>query len=153
MTPEERLNDLGLHLPEAPQPVATYVPYVVVGEMVYISGQLPTRGGDLVYTGQVGKNVNVDDGANAARVAALNALSQLAVAANGLRNVRRIVRLGVYVSSAPGFNLQPKVANGASELMVDVFDEVGRHSRSAVGVNELPLNAPVEVEMIAQIAV
>ena len=151
MTREERLEEMGLPLPVAPRPVATYVPYVQAGDMVYISGQLPTREGELVYVGQVGKHVTVEDGAKAARVAALNALAQLAVAANGLSNVRRIVRLGVYVSSAPGFNLQPKVANGASELMVEVFDEAGKHARSAVGVNELPLNAPVELEMIAQL--
>lgn len=151
MTPEDRLMELGLQLPPAPTPVADYVPYVQVGDLVFISGQLPTRQGEVVAAGAVGKELSEELAADAAQVAALNALAQLAQAAGGLAKVRRIVRLGVFVNSAPGFTSQALVANGASQLMGKVFGEAGKHARAAVGVNELPLNAAVEVEMIAQI--
>ncbi len=151
MTPEDRLREMGLTLPPAPAPVGAYVPYVVAGGLVYTSGQLPMREGKLVATGKVGASLSIEQGAEAAKVAAVNGLAQIAAAAGGLDKVERIVRITVYVNSAAGFTDQPKVANGASELLVQVFGDAGRHARSAVGVNELPLDAAVEVEMIAQV--
>ena len=151
MTPEDKLKELGHPLPPAPAPVGSYVPFVRVGSLVMTSGQLPMREGKLVATGKVGGALSIEQGAEAARVAVVNALSQLAAAAGGLSNVRRIVRLGVFVNSADGFADQPKVANGASDLLVAVFGDAGRHVRAAVGANELPLNAPVEIELTAEL--
>ena len=151
MTPEDKLKELGHPLPPAPAPVGSYLPFVRVGSLVMTSGQLPMREGKLVATGKVGGALSIEQGAEAARVAVVNALSQLAAAAGGLLNVRRIVRLGVFVNSADGFADQPKVANGASDLLVAVFGDAGRHVRAAVGANELPLNAPVEIELTAEL--
>lgn len=151
MTPEEKLRDLGYPLPPAPAPVGSYLPAVRMGDLVTTSGQLPMREGKLVLTGKIGDRLSIEQGAEAARVAVINALSQLAVAAGGLSNVKRIVRLGVFVNSADGFTEQPKVANGASDLLVAVFGEAGRHVRAAVGSNELPLDAPVEIELTAEL--
>lgn len=151
MTPEEKLRDLGYPLPPAPAPVGSYLPAVRMGDLVTTSGQLPVREGKLVLTGKIGDRLSIEQGTEAARVAVINALSQLAVAAGGLSNVKRIVRLGVFVNSADGFTEQPKVANGASDLLVAVFGEAGRHVRAAVGSNELPLDAPVEIELTAEL--
>ena len=145
------MAELGLELPAAPAALASYVPYVVAGELVFISGQLPLRDGKLVAAGKVGREVTLAEAVEAARVTSLNLLAQLSVAAGGLSNVRRIVRLGAFVNSGEGFTDQAKVANGASELMVEVFGDAGRHARAAVGVSELPLDAAVEIEMIAHI--
>jgi enamine deaminase RidA (YjgF/YER057c/UK114 family) len=123
----------------------------VAGDLVFTSGQLPMKEGKLTATGKVGLDLPIEQAAEAARVAVLNALAQAAAAAGGLGNIVRIVRLGVFVNSADGFTEQPKVANGASELLAAILGEAGRHARSAVGVNELPLNAAVEIEMTAQI--
>lgn len=151
MTPEQRLAQLGLTLPAAPAPVGSYVPYVCTGKLVFTSGQLPTRDGKLIATGKVGRDLSIDQAAEAARVGMLNALAQVAAAAEGIGNIVRIVRLGVFVNSADGFTDQPKVANGASDLLVEIFGERGKHARAAVGVNELPLDAAVEIEMTAEI--
>lgn len=151
MTPEEKLKDLGYPLPPAPAPVGSYIPAIRIDNLVMTSGQIPIREGKLVSTGKIGGNLSVEQGAEAARVAVVNALSQLAVAAGGLSNVKRIVRLGVFVNSADGFTQQPKVANGASDLLVAVFGDAGRHVRAAVGSNELPLDAPVEIELTAEL--
>ncbi|MBI4578987.1 MAG: RidA family protein [Planctomycetes bacterium] len=151
MTHEDRLKQLGLTLPPAPAPVGAYVPYVRVGNLVFTSGQLPMRDGKLTAAGKVGRDLSIDQAAEAARVAVLNAVAQAAAAAGGINGITRIVRLGVFVNSADGFADQPKVANGASGLLVDILGEAGRHARSAVGVNELPLNAAVEIEMIAEV--
>jgi enamine deaminase RidA (YjgF/YER057c/UK114 family) len=151
VTPEERLRELGYALPPAPAPVGSYVPFVRIDRLVMTSGQLPMREGRLIAAGKVGAGLSVEQGAEAARLTVVNALAQLAVAAGGLENVERIVRLGVFVNSADGFTDQAKVANGASDLLVAVFGDAGRHVRAAVGVNELPLNAPVEIELTAQI--
>jgi enamine deaminase RidA (YjgF/YER057c/UK114 family) len=151
VTPEEKLRDLGYPLPPAPAPVGSYLPAVRMGDLVTTSGQLPVREGKLVLTGKIGDRLSIEQGTEAARVAVINALSQLAVAAGGLSNVKRIVRLGVFVNSADGFTEQPKVANGASDLLVAVFGEAGRHVRAAVGSNELPLDAPVEIELTAEL--
>ena len=149
--PAERLAALGLTLPPVPAPVAAYVPAVLAGGFVYTSGQLPTVDGRLPAVGKVGGEVNGPDAAGLARTCALNAIAAAAAAAGGLDAIRRIVKVTGFVASAPGFSGQPQVVNGASELLIEVFGEDGRHARSAVGVAELPLNAPVEVELIAQI--
>lgn len=151
MTPEDKLKELGCPLPPAPTPVGSYVPFIRVGSLVMTSGQLPLRDGKLACTGKVGGNLSIEQGVEAARVAVVNALSQLAAAAGGLSNVRQVVRLGVFVNSADGFTDQPKVANGASDLLASVFGDAGRHVRTAVGASELPLNAPVEIELTAEL--
>jgi enamine deaminase RidA (YjgF/YER057c/UK114 family) len=146
-SPEARLRDLGLTLPQAAPPVAAYVPVVVTGNLAHVSGQLPFLSGELV-TGRLGEDVTLEQGAAAARACGLMILAQLRAALGSLDRIERIVKLGAFVSSTAGFIDQPKVANGASELMVEVFDEAGRHARSAVGVAVLPLGAAVEVDAI-----
>jgi enamine deaminase RidA (YjgF/YER057c/UK114 family) len=148
---EDRLRQLGIELPPPSQPVASYVPVVISGALAYVSGQVPMEDGELLWSGKLGEDLDVPAGAQAARRCALQALSALRAKIGTLDQVRRIVRLGVFVASAPGFTDQPKVANGASDLLVDVFGDQGRHSRTAVGVAELPLGAPVEVEVVAEI--
>ncbi len=150
-TPAQRLAELGLTLPPVVAPVAAYVPAVRTGAFVYTSGQLPMVDGKLPATGKVGAEVSGTDAADLARTCALNALAAAASAAGGLDAIARIVKVTGFVASAPGFGGQPQVVNGASELLLEVFGEDGRHARSAVGVAELPLNAPVEVELIAEI--
>ena len=147
----ERLAALGLTLPPVVPPVAAYVPSVRTGSYVYVSGQLPTVDGKLPAVGKVGDAVTAEDAAGMARTCALNALAAAAAAAGGLEGIRRIVKVTGFVASAPGFTGQPQVINGASELLIEVFGEDGRHARSAIGVAELPLNAPVEVELIAEV--
>jgi len=153
VTPEEKLSQMGLSLPPAPPPVGSYLPALRVGDLVFTSGQLPMRDGKLIATGKVGcANItSMSQAVEGARVATLNALAQVAAVAGGLSNVVRIVRLGVFVNSAPGFTEQPKVANAASDLLVSVFGDAGRHVRAAVGVNELPLDAAIEIELTAQV--
>jgi enamine deaminase RidA (YjgF/YER057c/UK114 family) len=150
-TPVERLAALGLTLPPVVPPVAAYVPAVRTGGFVYVSGQLPVVDGKLLAVGKVGGEVSASDAAGLARTCALNALAAAAAAAGGLEAIRRVVKVTGFVASAPGFNGQPQVVNGASELLIEVFGEDGRHARSAVGVAELPLGAPVEVELIAEV--
>jgi enamine deaminase RidA (YjgF/YER057c/UK114 family) len=153
VTPVQKLAELGLSLPPAPPPVGSYLPALRVGDMVYTSGQLPSREGKLIATGKVsgGSVAVMAQAVEGARAATLNALAQVAAVVGGLDNIVRIVRLGVFVNSAPGFTEQPKVANAASELLVSIFGDAGRHVRSAIGTNELPLDAAVEIEMIAQV--
>jgi enamine deaminase RidA (YjgF/YER057c/UK114 family) len=149
--PAERLAELGLTLPAVAAPLAAYVPAVRAGGFVYTSGQLPTVDGKLLAVGKVGAEVSAADAAGLARTCALNALAAAASAAGGLAAIGRIVKVTGFVASAAGFTGQPQVVNGASELLLEVFGEDGRHARSAVGVAELPLNAPVEVELIAEL--
>jgi enamine deaminase RidA (YjgF/YER057c/UK114 family) len=149
--PSERLAGLGLTLPPVTAPLAAYVPAVRTGVFVYVSGQVPVVDGKLPATGKVGAEVSAADAAGLARTCALNAIAAAAAAAGGLDRIRRIVKVTGFVASAPGFNGQPQVVNGASELLIEVFGEEGRHARSAVGVAELPLDAPVEVELIAEV--
>ncbi len=151
MSPTERLAELGLTLPPVTAPLAAYVPAVRTGAFVYVSGQVPVVDGKLPATGKVGADVSPADAAGLARACALNAIAAAAAAAGGLDRIRRIVKVTGFVASAPGFNGQPQVVNGASELLIEVFGEEGRHARSAVGVAELPLDAPVEVELIAEV--
>lgn len=146
MTVADRLKELGITLPKAAAPVASYQPLVVEGTSVHLSGQLPFVDGELV-TGRLGAEVGLDQGQHAARACGLMILAQLE--AHGLLDrVSRVVKLGVFVSSTPDFHDQPKVANGASDLMAEVFGDAGRHARSAVGVAVLPLNAAVEVDAV-----
>lgn len=147
---ETRLAELGIVLPEPAAPVAAYVPVVVAGGLAHISGQLPFAGGKLV-TGRLGEDVSLEDGAAAARACGLMILAQAKAALGSLDRVERVVKLGAFVNSAASFTDQPKVANGASELMVEVFGDAGRHARSAVGVPVLPLGAAVEVDAILSV--
>ena len=151
MTPEDRLRELGLELPPAPRPVGAYVPAVRTGNLVVVSGQLPMAGGSLLATGHVGREVSLELAQACARQAALNALAVVAAEAGGLSKVARVVRLTGHVASAPGFTDQAKVMNAASELVAQVFGEAGRHSRAALGAAELPLGAPIELEMIVEV--
>ncbi|MFC6086733.1 RidA family protein [Sphaerisporangium aureirubrum] len=150
-TPEERLAELGLTLPEVVPPLAAYVPAVRTGNYVYVSGQLPMVEGKLALTGKVGAEVDPEQAKGAARICALNGIAAAASVAGGLSGIVRIVKVVGFVASAPGFTGQPLVVNGASELFGEIFGEAGRHARSAVGVSELPLNTPVEVELIAEV--
>ncbi len=151
MTPTEKLQSLGLTLPPVAVPVGSYVPALRYGNQVVTSGQLPIRDGKLLFAGKVPQDTTLEDAQEAARVAVLNGLAAIADVAGGIDAVERIVRLCVYVNSAPGFADQPKVANGASDLLADVFGENGKHARSAVGVAELPLSACLELEILAQV--
>lgn len=147
---EARLAELGLSLPEPAAPVAAYVPVVIAGGLAHVSGQLPFISGKLV-TGRLGEDVQVEDGVLAAQACAVMILAQLKKALGSLDRVEQIVKLGGFVSSTPGFTDQPKVINGASELMAAVFGEAGQHARSAVGVPVLPLGAAVEVDAIVAV--
>jgi len=149
MGAEQRLRDLGIELPEPPEPVASYVPWVTAGNLIFVSGQLPTRGGGLPRIGRVGEELTIEEGQEEARFCGLNVLAQLKGAIGSLDLIARVVRLGVFVASAPGFHHQPAVANGASDLMREIFGDAGRHTRASVGVSELPLGAPVEVDAVA----
>lgn len=147
---EARLRALGIVLPTPPAPVASYVPAVVSGKHVFVSGQIPLLGGKLACVGTVGGEVTLEQAQTAARLCAINILAQVE-AVVGLDAVVRCVRLGVFVNAVPGFTQAPEVANGASDLMVATFGENGRHARSAVGVSSLPRNVAVEVEAVFEI--
>lgn len=150
-TPEERLAQMGLTVPEVAQPVASYLPAVRSGHHVFTSGQLPMREGRLITTGKVGGEVTVEEAVECARQCALNALAAVRAEIGELANVKRIVKVVAFVASTPDFTGQPGIANGASELFGEVFGEIGRHARSAVGVPVLPLDAPVEVELVVEV--
>ncbi len=152
MKPSKRLAELGITLPTVAAPIGSYVPAVRAGRFAYTSGQVPFRDGKMVRAGKVPGDVTLADAADGARISALNAVAAIASVAGGVDNIARIVRVCVYVSSSPGFTEQPKVANGASDLLFQIFGEAGRHARSAVGVSELPVNAVVEVEVMAELA-
>jgi enamine deaminase RidA (YjgF/YER057c/UK114 family) len=151
-SPEERLAALGLALPSVAPPLAAYVPAVRTGDYVYTSGQLPLVDGKLLATGKVGGQIPVAEASALARICALNALAAVASVAGGLSAVRRIVKVTGFVASTPDFTGQAQVINGASELLLEVFGAAGRHARSAVGMAVLPLDSPVEVELIAEIS-
>jgi enamine deaminase RidA (YjgF/YER057c/UK114 family) len=146
--PSQRLSDLGLSLPAVAQPLAAYVPAVRFADLVYTAGQLPLVDGTVQAAGKVGAEVSVDDAIRCAEIAALNGLAAVADLTGDLDVITRIVRVTVYVASTPGFTEQPRIANGASRLLGDIFGDAGRHARSAVGVAVLPLDAPVEVELV-----
>ncbi len=150
-TPSEQLAKLGLELPAVAVPLAAYVPALRVGDQVWTSGQLPVRAGKPLYVGKVGGAVTPEQGVECARQCALNALAAAAGVAGGLDNIKRIVKLVVFVASDPAFTGQPAVANGASELMGAIFGEAGAHVRSAFGVAVLPLDVPVEMELVVEV--
>src|SRR3954447_17828396 len=149
---ERRLGELGVELPQAPAPAGAYVPATRTGSLIFTAGQLPFEGGELNLLGKVGDAVGLDEAREAARLCALNALAAAATQTCGLTGISRIVKVTGYVASAPGFNDQPQVINGASEFLGEVFGDAGLHARSAVGVAELPMDAPVEVELVVEAA-
>jgi enamine deaminase RidA (YjgF/YER057c/UK114 family) len=147
---QARLEQLGITLPEVAAPLAAYVPAVRTGNLVYTAGQLPSEAGKLVQTGKVGADISPEEGKALARLCALNALAAVDSLV-GLDAVVQVVKVVGFVASAPGFNGQPSVVNGASDLLAEVFGDGGKHARSAVGVSELPLDAPVEVELVVEV--
>jgi enamine deaminase RidA (YjgF/YER057c/UK114 family) len=150
MSYELRLKELGIEVPAAPKPVANYVPVVRVGDLLFLSGVLPSKEGQLVFTGKLGAEVSIEQGVAAAKLAVLNALAIVKSEAGSLDRVKRMVKMVGHIASAPGFTDQPLVLNGASDLLVAVFGEAGRHARVAVGAAELPRQAPIEIELIVQ---
>ena len=150
-TPEERLAELGLSVPEVAKPVAAYIPAVRSGNHVFTSGQLPMRDGQLMLTGKVGGEVSQEEAVECAKQCGLNALAAVRAEVGDLSAIKRIVKVVAFIASTPDFTGQPLVANGVSELLGEVFGEAGRHARSAVGVSVLPLDAPVEVELIVEV--
>jgi enamine deaminase RidA (YjgF/YER057c/UK114 family) len=152
MTVEETLQSMGLSLPQVPKPVASYVPAIQTANLVFSSGQLPTQGGELKRTGKVGLDVNEDDAYEDARTAALNALAAIKSVIGDLDRIQRVVRVTGYVASADGFVDQAIVVNGASDFLLKLFGERGQHARTAIGVYQLPRNAPVEVELVVEVA-
>ena len=152
MSYDARLRELGIDLPSAPKPVATYIPAVRAGDLLFLSGVIPFRDGSLVAEGKVGRELSVEQGYEAARVALLNALAIVKGELGTLDRVRKVVRLVGHVASAEGFAQQPAVVNGASDLLVKIFGDAGRHARVAVGAAELPLHAPVELDLIIHVS-
>lgn len=148
---EEKINQLGFELPEVAKPLAAYIPAKKIGDLVMTSGQVPVVKGEMKYVGKVGKDISEEDGLKAAQICALNCLAAVKSVIGSLDNIEEIVKLTVFVNSADGFTSQPKVANGASELLGKIFGDKAAHVRTAVGVSELPLNAAVEIEMIVSV--
>jgi enamine deaminase RidA (YjgF/YER057c/UK114 family) len=146
-----KLKEIGLDLPEIPKPVAAYIPAKQSGKLVFTAGQLPMVNGELVSKGLLGQDVDVEEANKAARICTLNALAAIKGVVGDLDRIKQIVRVVGYVASVPTFTQQPAVVNGASELLLEVFGEVGKHARSAVGVAVLPLNASVEIELTVEI--
>lgn len=151
MSFEQRLGELGLSLPVTPRPVANYVPAVATGKLIYSSGQTPTVNGQLTIQGKLGHEVSIEQGQQAARVAVLNCLSAIRSLIGSLDEIVRVVKMTGYVASAEGFTSQPQVINGASLLLEEIFGESGKHSRTSLGLAELPGGAPVEVELIVEV--
>lgn len=150
-TPAQRLADLGLKLPDAPQPVANYVPFLISGDLLFISGQISKDITGTLLGGTLGTNVTLEEGQIAAKACALNILAQANAALGSLDRIAQVLRLTGFVASAPGFTDQPKIINGASDIMVQILGDAGRHTRSAVGVASLPMGAAVEIDAIIKI--
>jgi enamine deaminase RidA (YjgF/YER057c/UK114 family) len=148
---EVKLKEMGITIPEAPKPLAAYVPAVKEGNLVFTSGQLPMSEGQLKYKGKLGKDISEEDAKAAAKLCAINCLSVVKSVIGSLDNIERILKVVAFVNSAEDFTAQPAIANGASEFFVEVFGDAGKHSRCAVGVSQLPLGAPVEVEIIVKV--
>jgi enamine deaminase RidA (YjgF/YER057c/UK114 family) len=149
---EEKIKLMGITILEAAKPLAAYIPALQVGNLVLTSGQVPIEGGAIKFKGKVGKDLSEEEAKEAAKLCAINCLSAIKSVIGNLDKIKRIIKLTVFVSSAEGFTAQPKVANGASEFIVEVFGDSGKHVRSAVGVSELPLNSAVEIEMIVEVS-
>lgn len=152
MSYERQLKQLRIELPSVPKPVANYVPAVRVGDLLFLSGVLPSRDGQLIMTGKLGQAISIEQGMEAAKVALLNALAIIRSEVGSLDRVKRIVKMVGHIASAPEFTDQPQVLNGASDLLVAIFGEAGRDARVAVGAAELPRQAPVEIELIVQVS-
>ena len=148
---EEKLEKLGLSIPDPAKPLAAYIPAIQVNDLIITAGQVPVVSGIIKYTGKVGKDLNESEAQKAAEICVLNCLAAVKGIIKDLDKIERILKLTVFVNSADGFTAQPAVANGASELLVKIFGEKGKHARSAVGVSELPMDASVEVEMMVQV--
>lgn len=151
MSVEEKLKSMGISIPETPKPVAAYIPAIQVDNLIYTSGQIPIVNGEIKYKGKLGDNITKEQGYDAARICAINALSAIRSVIGSLDKIEQVVKVVGFVASAEGFTEQPAVVNGASEFLQEVFGKKGIHARSAVGVAELPLGVPVEVEMIVKI--
>ena len=149
---EVKLAELGIDLPEAPAPVAAYQPWIRAGNLIFTSGQLPFRNGEISYAGKLGAELSNEDGYQAARQAALNAIAHIKSAAGDLDKVKTIIRIEGYVHCAEGFRDHPQVLNGASDLIAEIFGDRGIHTRLALGINEMPLNAAVQLAMIVEVA-
>lgn len=149
--PNARLRELGISLPDAPTPVASYVPARQSGDQIFISGQIPIVDGKLMARGSVPTSTSTEAATACARQCTLNALACLLAKIGDLRRVSRVVKVGVFIASEPGFGDQPKIANGCSDLLVEIFGDCGRHARAAVGVSALPLDVPVEIEFIFEV--
>src|SRR5574342_1122535 len=147
---DEKLDKLGITLPTPPKPVASYIPVVKTGNLVFVSGQIPIIDGKVAYCGKVTKDLSIEDAQRAARLCVINALAQLKSELQNLDKISKIVRLSGFVNSPPDFIEQPKVINGASDLLYDIFEKKGQHTRIAVGVSSLPLNSAVEIDLIAE---
>jgi enamine deaminase RidA (YjgF/YER057c/UK114 family) len=148
---EDKLKSLGLELPAIPKPLAAYIPAKQSGKLVFTAGQLPMVNGDLISKGLLGKDVEIEEANNAARICTLNALAAIKGVIGDLDKIKQVVRVVGYVASLPTFTQQPAVVNGASELLLEIFDDAGKHARSAVGMAVLPLNASVEIELTVEI--
>ncbi len=151
MSFEARIRELGIALPETPRPVANFVPAVRVGNLIFASGQTPTVGDRLVMRGKLGRDLSIEQGQEAARVALLNILAAVRSVTGTLDAIKRVVKLNGWVASAEGFGSQPQVVNGASLLLEEIFGDAGKHARAAIGVAELPSGAPVELELIVEV--
>ena len=150
--PETKLKELGLSLPQIPKPLASYIPTLIISDFLFTSGTLPMKEGKLAFTGKMGKDENsIETGYEASKLVVLNSLSAVKEALGSLSRIKQVVKVTGYVNSSQGFTDQPKVINGASDLLVSIFGEAGKHTRSAIGVSELPLNSLVEIEFIYQI--
>lgn len=152
MSPEDKLKELGIELPEAPTPLGSYIPLLRAGNLVFLSGMLPLRKGKLMRQGKVGKGISSDEAKEEATIATINALSVLKAHIGSLDKVKRCVKITGYVASEPDFTEQPKVLNAASDLLFEIFGERGRHVRSAIGVNVLPFNSSLEIEFIFEVS-
>ncbi len=148
---EDKIEELGLKIPDAPKPLAAYIPALIVDKLIFTSGQLPLEKGILNFKGKLGAEISDEEGRKAAEICVLNCLSVIKGVVDDLDRIEQVVKLTVFINSANGFIGQPKIANGASELIGKIFGEKGKHVRSAVGVNELPLNSPIEIEMIVRV--
>ena len=148
---KEKLDTLGITLPSPPKPAGSYIPVVRTGNLVFVSGQIPIKDGKILYSGKVTKDLSIEDAQKGARLCAINALAQLNSEFGNLENISKIVRVSGFVNSPPEFTEQPKVINGASDLLFEIFEEKGQHTRIAVGVSSLPLNSAVEIDLLVEI--
>ena len=149
---EKRLKELGIIIPNAPKPAGSYIPVVLSGKLAFVSGQIPIKDGQVVYQGKVGDTQSIDNAQEAAKLCVINGLAQIEAYCGTLDNLEKIIKISGFVNSTKDFTEHPKVINAASDLLMKIFDEKGRHSRIAIGVSSLPLNATVEIDMVVEIA-